>query len=303
MAQEAKITQLDVDAICARLTALGQRPTSRKILAEHGAGSISTIHRMLTVWQAGHPRIEAPPMLSEGLQKALAVQLQAEVNAARAELLAQIEVNGETILDLTREAEKLGEDNFRLRAEIDALHDSETALKGQIQQMQTDMANTHVELARERAEAEQARQARAVAELRAANAPKMEAELAELRAALAAEQTKRMQAEQACAVSEAKREGLEVRLTDEQARNTQAQVQLRAAHEQIDKMQKDATRAEVRVEAAHARLESAEARMTNAEKRADRYKDEAKEANAKASQLEGEARALQAALAEARGKG
>ena len=300
MAQEGKITQQDVDLICAKLQAKGQQPTTRLIRLEHGAGSTSTIQRMLAVWQGENPRTEVPLVLSEAVQKALANQLALEAAKAKEQAVAELVAAKETIHDLTKEAEQLDESNARLRAELDGLHDSETALKGQIQQMQTDLASAHEELARVRAEAEQARQARAVAELRAESVPKMETALAELRATLTAEQQGRVQAEQAHAVSETKCDGLTTRLAETQLRGEQAQAQLHAALEQIDKLQKSSTHDAVRVEAAHARLEAAEARMTNAEKRADRYKDEAKEANAKASELAGECRTLQAALEQAR---
>lgn len=300
MAQEGKITQGDVDRICAELQAKNVRPTTRLIRAEHGAGSTTTIQRMLEVWQGAHPRAEAAPVLSEALQKAMAIFLKAEADKAKDESQAELASVKETLHDVSKEGELLAEANARMHLELETLNEGDSARQGQIQQLQADLASAHEELERVRAEAEQARQARAVAEIHAAEVPKMEKVLADLRAELAAEQKARNQAEQAAAVAHAQREGAEARMADERTRSDATQAQLRTVLDQVDKLQKAAAQDAVRVEAAHARLEDAHSRMTSSEKRANDYKEEAKAANAKASELMGEARTLQAALEQAR---
>lgn len=285
MAQQAKISQQEVDAICARLLLQGKVPTVRLIRAEHGAGSTGTIQRFLRVWESGQPNIETGITLSSALQKALADNLGYEVSKAKQDLLAKLTAADETIADLSRENEQLVEGLARAEDEVAQVKTEFLALKEQTAKLEADLVGARAAEHFERDDADHLRAELAKAHLRIEQAEQLEHRYNQLQGQYDAERGRREKAEKAAAISEAQRDGLAERLSDERHRSDQLATQ-------IDKLSKELTQAAVRVEAAHGRFEDAANRLASAREAEKTAQQSEKIALTEAAELRGELRIL-----------
>lgn len=285
MAQTLKITQKDVDAICARLRGQGKMPSVRLIRAEHGAGSTGTIQQMLRVWEAENPEVESAVTITATLQKALAENMGYEITRAKQEMGAKLEVATETINDLVNENEQLTEQAEQLQNAHDQLMDGLATYKGQVQQLETDVAAARAAEQQSRDDADKLRIELAKAQLRIEQADKLQADHATLQIQLEQERTRREAADNLAGINGAQRDSLAERLTEEKARSEQLAAQ-------VDKLAKELTNAAVRVEASHARLESAEIQLTAAKETAAKAKAKAATALAAEAEWKGHATEL-----------
>lgn len=291
MAQPGKITQEQVNAICEKLRGLGKRPSARLIRAEHGAGSTGTIQAMLKVWEAQNPAPEHGVSLSPALMKALEDNMQYEVQRARQELAEQLAIAGETISDLTRENEEVADENAALQEAQGTLMDGMAELKGQVHQLENDLATVRAAEQREREAAEQLRIELAKAQLRIEQAAQLQDQHAAVLKELAQERDQRQAAEKQAGIAAAQRDTANERVTEEKARSA-------GLAALVDKLTKEGTSAAVRVEAAHARLESAAAQLDAAKESAKKERERASEAESAMSEWKGRAEQLIAENAE-----
>lgn len=277
MAQQGKITQEDVNVLCARLRAQGKRPSTRLIRAEHGAGSTGTIQAMLRVWEGSNPEAATAVTLTTALQKTLQDNLGIEVSRAQQELREKLEVASETISDLVRENEQLADENAQLDDVNGKLLDSVAEAKGQLQQLQEDMAAAKAGETQQRADADQLRIALARAQLQLEQVEKLEASHAVALQQLEQMRVRQVESERQASVSAAQRDAYAERVTEEKLRSEKLLGQVEALSQELSK-------AAVRVEAAQGRFELVSAELSVA-------KDEAQQARvtaAKAREAEAE---------------
>lgn len=277
MAQQGKITQEDVNVLCARLRAQGKRPSTRLIRAEHGAGSTGTIQAMLRVWEGSNPEAATAVTLTTALQKTLQDNLGIEVSRAQQELREKLEVASETISDLVRENEQLADENAQLDDVNGKLLDSVAEAKGQLQQLQEDMAAAKAGEAQQRADADQLHIALARAQLQLEQVEKLEASHAVTLQQLEQMRVRQVESERQASVSAAQRDAYAERVTEEKLRSEKLLGQVEALSQELGK-------AAARVEAAQGRFELVSAELSVA-------KDEAQQARvtaAKAREAEAE---------------
>ena len=277
MAQQGKITQEDVNVLCARLRAQGKRPSTRLIRAEHGAGSTGTIQAMLRVWEGSNPEAATAVTLTTALQKTLQDNLGIEVSRAQQELREKLEVASETISDLVRENEQLADENAQLDDVNGKLLDSVAEAKGQLQQLQEDIAAAKAGEAQQRADADQLHIALARAQLQLEQVEKLEASHAVTLQQLEQMRVRQVESERQASVSAAQRDAYAERVTEEKLRSEKLLGQVEVLSQELGK-------AAVRVEAAQGRFELVSAELSVA-------KDEAQQARviaAKAREAEAE---------------
>ena len=277
MAQQGKITQEDVNALCVRLRAQGKRPSTRLIRAEHGAGSTGTIQAMLRVWEGNNPEAATAVALTTALQKTLQDNLGIEVSRAQQELREKLEVASETISDLVRENEQLADENAQLDDVNGKLLDSVAEAKGQLQQLQEDIAAARAGEAQQRADADQLHIALARAQLQLEQVEKLEASHAVTLQQLEQMRVRQVESERQASVSAAQRDAYAERVMEEKLRSEKLLGQVEALSQELGK-------AAARVEAAQGRFELVSAELSVA-------KDEAQQARviaAKAREAEAE---------------
>lgn len=219
MAREATITQEQVNATADAIRAAGTKPTARGIREALGGGSMATVLKFLQVWQGGQVRAaESPVVLPVGLQRALVDFIGQEVAGAKADLQADLvaaqQANGDLIAESERQASTI-----ELQAEaLESVQAEKAELAGRLAQVESDLAKAGDDVGAERQAAEHARTELAKAQLRLESLPRLEAEADRLRAELEQERTAKVVAEQAAAVATEKVAGLAERLTESKAR-------------------------------------------------------------------------------------
>lgn len=289
MAQQGKITQEDVNAICERLRAQGKRPSTRLIRAEHGAGSTGTIQAMLRVWEANNPETETSVVLTTALQKTLQDNLGYEVSRAKQELHDKLEVASETISDLVRENEQLVIDNAQLEDANGKLLDGLAEAKGQVQQLQEDMAAAKAAEAQQRAEADQLRTALARAQLQLEQVEKLEASHATALQQLEQMRASQVESERLASVSAAQRDAHAERVTEEKARSEKLLAQVETLTQELSK-------ASVRIEAAQGRFDLISAELVAAKEEAQQARATAAKAREAEAEWKGHAEELRGQL-------
>lgn len=242
MARESNITQGMVNVAADSVLASGSRPTARNVRAAIGFGSMSTILRLLQIWQSGQAVQQgAPTELPPSLQRVLLDFLKEEVAVVRGDSQAELEIAQQTINDFMGENERL---SSQVEAQAEALSKAlveRGELVGRLSQMESDLNRFAGELDNERQSAETTRTELAKTLLRLENVPRIEAELAQLRIELGNEQRLKIAAEQSAAVSAARFEAMldratkaeevlakvekEARLVSQESNNCRVQVQ------------------------------------------------------------------------------
>lgn len=290
MPQVGKITQEEVNAICARIHAQGKRPSTRQIRAEHGAGSTGTIQAMLRVWEANNPQPETNVVLTTALQKSLQDNLGYEVARAKQELNERLEIAAETINDLTRENDQLALENAALEAASGDLMDTLAAYKGQVQQLEAEIVEAKAAAQRERQEAEQLRTTLTKAQLRLELVDELEAEHTALQRNLDQARAGQVEAERLASVAAAQRDAHADRVVEEKARSEKLAGQ-------VDLLTQELSKAAVRVEAAQGRYEMLSIETNVSKEDAKKARATAAEARQAEAEWRGHADALRAQLA------
>lgn len=140
-----------VAAIAETLTNKGERPTLRGIRSTLGTGSLGTIQKHLSAWQANHrPLAPSNTALPATIQNAILIEIERNVNDARVEMEVEL-----TTTKADRDA--LAEDNEQQSREIDIqksrfeeLQIQMHQLMGRIDQLESDNNRLRSELDTER---------------------------------------------------------------------------------------------------------------------------------------------------------
>lgn len=283
------ITFEQVAAVADAIAARGDRPTLRGVRAELGSGSMGTIQKHLAAWQGQRRQIvTSTATLPTEIQRVILSEIEREVDAARAELEAELAATKGDRDALADDNEAQAEQIEQQTSRLDEIEATNQQQAGRITQLEADLATAWQATERERGIAEQARQALAKAELRLEALPKVEAEVERLRAALEASQARATTSEQLAAVTAEKLAGVEARLADAQAREKQTAEKL--------------AEAEKTAKAAAGQADEFRYRFMEADSKARELEKEAKAAAARATTAEQRAGEAERVAAELRGK-
>lgn len=290
------ITFEQVAAVADAIAARGDRPTLRGVRAELGSGSMGTIQKHLAAWQGQRRQIvTSTATLPTEIQRVILSEIEREVDAARAELEAELAATKGDRDALADDNEAQAEQIEQQTARLDEIEATSQQQAGRIAQLESDLETAWQATERERGVAEQARQALAKAELRLEALPKVEAEVERLRAALEASQARATTAEQLAAVTAEKLAGVEARLADAQAREQQTAVKLaevektaKAAAGQADEFRYRFMEADNKARELEKEAKTAATRATAAEQRAGEAERVAAELRGKLDALKGE---------------
>lgn len=234
-----------------------------------GTGSMNTIHRHWSTWQAQQK--PTPRKLSEPNPRLLAAlgaelskvaeEAAAEAETALAQALGELAVmatNGEA---LEAERDDLAQQLLEITTERDTI-------AGKADEQATEIERLTQEAARQQEELAGVRRALAQAELRLEAVPRLEDELASLRGQLASELSMRAVADKSAAVAEAQRAAEEVarqraetRLGSAEAREAEARKELAEAHAAHQTTREKLTEAVGLAAGAQAELKELRARM------------------------------------------
>jgi len=290
------ITFEQVAAVADAIAARGDRPTLRGVRAELGSGSMGTIQKHLAAWQGQRRQIvTSTATLPTEIQRVILSEIEREVDAARAELEAELAATKGDRDALADDNEAQAEQIEQQTARLDEIEATSQQQAGRIAQLESDLETAWQATERERGVAEQARQALAKAELRLEALPKVEAEVERLRAALEASQARATTAEQLAAVTAEKLAGVEARLADAQAREQQTAVKLaevektaKVAAGQADEFRYRFMEADNKARELEKEAKTAATRATAAEQRAGEAERVAAELRGKLDALKGE---------------
>ena len=290
------ITFEQVAAVADAIAARGDRPTLRGVRAELGSGSMGTIQKHLAAWQGQRRQIvTSTATLPTEIQRVILSEIEREVDAARAELEAELAATKGDRDALADDNEAQAEQIEQQTSRLDEIEATSQQQAGRIAQLESDLETAWQATERERGVAEQARQALAKAELRLEALPKVEAEVERLRAALEASQARATTAEQLAAVTAEKLAGVEARLADAQSREQQTAVKLaevektaKAAAGQADEFRYRFMEADNKARELEKEAKTAATRATAAEQRAGEAERVAAELRGKLDALKGE---------------
>lgn len=214
MGRETTITQAMINAAADQILAGGSKPTARSVRAAIGGGSMSTILKLLKVWQEGQAAPQdGPSMLPTALQRTLMDFMAQEIASAKVSLQAELLSAQQTIDDFVAENERLSQTIEDQAVTIDQAFAEKTELAGRYSQLESDFQRTSDDLDAERRAAEMSRTELAKAQLRLESVPRLEADLDRLRSDLERERNLRVAAEQVAAVDRARLEGMQDRAT------------------------------------------------------------------------------------------
>lgn len=228
------VTFESVAAAAESLTAGGQRPSVRSIIAVLGGGSPNAVLPQLQAWKAARPSVKADEVtIDPRISAIMAEQITATVlNATRAAeaRASDLEADAEAVAEAGRQAEarveELTNELTRVKTENQQLTGRLDALTHEIEQLKKEsaaaIAESRADAQREREAAELARQALARAELRLESMPALETQLTELRAQLETERSARTVAEKNAAVAQAEKLAAERQAEDFRSRWTMA---------------------------------------------------------------------------------
>ena len=290
------ITFEQVAAVADAIAARGDRPTLRGVRAELGSGSMGTIQKHLAAWQGQRRQIvTSTATLPTEIQRVILSEIEREVDAARAELEAELAATKGDRDALADDNEAQADQIEQQTARLDEIEATSQQQAGRIAQLESDLETAWQATERERGVAEQARQALAKAELRLEALPKVEAEVERLRAALEASQARATTAEQLAAVTAEKLAGVEARLADAQTREQQTAAKLaevekvaKAAAGQADEFRYRFMEADSKARELEKESKTATARVTAAEQRAGEAERVAAELRGKLDALKGD---------------
>lgn len=218
MARESNITQTMINAAADAILAGGTRPSARSVRAAIGFGSMSTILRLLQVWQDGQTKhMGALRELPPTLHRSLIDFIQEEIGTAKVEWQAELEVAQQTIHDFMGENERLARQAEDQAEAISRAQVERGELLGRLSQMESHLSRVTEDLGVERHAAETSRTELAKSLLRLENVPRIEAEFTQLRSELENERRLKVAAEQVAAVALARLEAMQDRATKAEA--------------------------------------------------------------------------------------
>ncbi len=258
MARESTVTQEQVNAVANALQGAGEKPTPRKVRAQLGSGSMTTVLKYFQNWQASHTLpvvmdVALPTTLSKHLmefvaqEKALSrAQVEEELvmmQQSQTDLVAENERNEATIEELTGELERFQTENAELTGRVAQLESEQQRLRDEIRA---------AELA-----AEAARTDLATVRIQVATLPQVEAEVVRLKADLESCNKIREEAERTAAVMSAKVEAAEARAVAGEGREKALIEKVGRQEEQVNRINEELKTAQLKATESQARGEAA----------------------------------------------
>jgi hypothetical protein len=215
MGRELIATYEQVAKVADNLMAGGTKPTARVVREALGRGSMTTIISMLAQWRESRsPQFPLAPGLPENALRSVAEYVHERVAAAKAPLEAELSERQQAISDLGAESERQARVIEEQSDHLETIRAELAMSKARMAILETGLAESREETAKERHAAEAVRVDLMRAQLRLEALPSLEAELDEAREELAAEHKGRVEADKRVAVLEAEKSGIEVRLRE-----------------------------------------------------------------------------------------
>ncbi len=191
MGRDSTVTFEQIAAAADAMKLEGMKVTSRAMRERLGnTGSMGTINKLLGRWKSGQERqISAALVLPPALQRVLLEFMDTQLTAARSGLESDLADQQQEAADLATENERQIIEN-ESQAETIALLRADVAMhQGRAGQLESDLAVSRDESARERSGAELARTELAKAQLRLEAMPRLEADLGAVREVLETERS------------------------------------------------------------------------------------------------------------------
>jgi chromosome segregation ATPase len=223
MGQQAKVTLEELSKVADQMLAKGQIPSARALRAAIGAGSMTTIHQYLRLWQQTQPAPtprshELPP----ALQKAMAAFIEQEINQAISDIKTELANEQQANQDLIVESERRSQTSEEQAKQITELQSKNLELSVQIAQLSVSQTTVLKDIERFRQVAELTKIENAKLETKLEAMGLLQFELDRLNSNLLNEQNLRIAAEQSFAVAIAKTEMLQTRISEQQEKITTA---------------------------------------------------------------------------------
>ena len=281
MSRQASITQEQVNAAAETIRADGIKPTARSVRDALGGGSITTVLKLLHIWQNSQSAAEERTIvLPVNIHRALLDLVGQEVAAAKvgplADLVAAQQANGDLIVENERQSSTIA-----LQAEALELAQAENAqLAGRLVEVESQLTRCQEHDADERKAAETARTERAMALLRLQSLPRIEAEADHLRAEAERERNAKVAAEQVAAVAVAKLDAMTDRANKAEAKAEEAE---KKAHQSSQAFHD----ARVQIQAQQTALEVAKREMADVHLQAKTAREDANKLGEVAAELRG----------------
>ena len=281
MSRQASITQEQVNAAAETIRADGIKPTARSVRDALGGGSITTVLKLLHIWQNSQSAAEERTIvLPVNIHRALLDLVGQEVAAAKvgplADLVAAQQANGDLIVENERQSSTIA-----LQAEAPELAQAENAqLAGRLVEVESQLTRCQEHDADERKAAETARTERAMALLRLQSLPRIEAEADHLRAEAERERNAKVAAEQVAAVAVAKLDAMTDRANKAEAKAEEAE---KKAHQSSQAFHD----ARVQIQAQQTALEVAKREMADVHLQAKTAREDANKLGEVAAELRG----------------
>ena len=281
MSRQASITQEQVNAAAETIRADGIKPTARSVRDALGGGSITTVLKLLHIWQNSQSAAEERTIvLPVNIHRALLDLVGQEVAAAKvgplADLVAAQQANGDLIVENERQSSTIA-----LQAEALELAQAENAqLAGRLVEVESQLSRCQEHDADERKAAETARTERAMALLRLQSLPRIEAEADHLRAEAERERNAKVAAEQVAAVAVAKLDAMTDRANKAEAKAEEAE---KKAHQSSQAFHD----ARVQIQAQQTALEVAKREMADVHLQAKTAREDANKLGEVAAELRG----------------
>lgn len=224
MGRASTVTFEQIAAIADAMKLDQVNPTSRVVRERLGnTGSMGTINKLLGRWKSSQTRqISAALVLPPALQRALLEFMDHELTSARTVLEAELANQQQEASDLATENERQVIENEMQAEAVDLLRADVSKHEGRAGQLESYLAVSRDESARERSAAELARTELAKAQLRLEAMPRLEADLVSVRSVLETERAARQTAEQQAAVLAAKLDAAERRALEADVRTSKA---------------------------------------------------------------------------------
>ena len=281
MSRQASITQEQVNAAAETIRADGIKPTARSVRDALGGGSITTVLKLLHIWQNSQSAAEERTIvLPVNIHRALLDLVGQEVAAAKvgplADLVAAQQANGDLIVENERQSSTIA-----LQAEALELAQAENAqLAGRLVEVESQLTRCQEHDADERKAAETARTERAMALLRLQSLPRIEAEADHLRAEAERERNAKVAAEQVAAVAVAKLDAMTDRANKAEAKAEEAE---KKAHQSSQAFHD----ARVQIQAQQTALEVAKREMADVHLQAKTAREDSNKLGEVAAELRG----------------
>ena len=207
MGRLADVEFNDIASVANKMLLAGEKPTARKILAELGMGSMSTIQTHFKQWQSDQA-LHLPAInhenLSPDISRAINLTIFNKIKEETANLNDILEEEKATCMQIQKEYEQLSVD---FETQATALSNMETQyaeLVGRAEMLESSIKHSVSELANERKSAESARTALAIANNQLIRLNQLEAEVEMLRSELKLVNDNAAESRKNSAVAEAK---------------------------------------------------------------------------------------------------